>query len=148
MKKVDSLLADYAFYHQTRGNKACHFIGIPLIMYSLFILLRAMVISPPITAAELLILVAVIYYFVLDPKLAIGMLLISTLIDFAAFKTPDLRLGIAIMIIGWIFQSIGHAVYEKRSPAFLRNLVHLLVGPLFLLNEILHVRSTSSARLR
>ena len=42
--------------------------------------------------------------------------------------------------MGWIFQGIGHAVYEKRSPAFLRNLVHLLVGPAFLVNEALHVR--------
>jgi uncharacterized membrane protein YGL010W len=141
MKKVDSLLADYAFYHQTRGNKACHFAGIPLIMYALFILLRAIVIVPPVTASEILIAVAVIYYFVLDPKLAIGMLLISALLDFAAFKTPDLRFGIAVMILGWIFQGIGHSVYEKRSPAFFRNLVHLLIGPLFLLNEVTHVRS-------
>ena len=145
MKKVDSLLADYAFYHQTRGNKACHFIGIPLIMYSLFILLRAITIVPPFTASELLIIAAVIYYFALDPRLAIGMLLISALLDFAAFKTPDVRIGIAAMIVGWIFQSIGHAVYEKRSPAFLRNLIHLLVGPLFLLNEVLHLRSVRPA---
>ncbi len=42
--------------------------------------------------------------------------------------------------MGWIFQGIGHAVYEKRSPAFLRNLVHLLVGPAFLVNEALRIR--------
>jgi uncharacterized membrane protein YGL010W len=141
MRKVDSLLADYAFFHQTRGNKACHFVGIPLIMYALFILLRSIAIAPPVTVTELLILFAVLYYFVLSPKLAIGMLLISVVLDFAAFKTPDLRIGIAVMILGWIFQGIGHSVYEKRSPAFFRNLLHLLIGPLFLLNEVLHVRS-------
>jgi uncharacterized membrane protein YGL010W len=145
MKKVDSLLADYAFYHRTRGNKVCHFIGIPLIMYSLFLLLRSVVLVETITAAELLIAVSVAYYLTLDPKLAFGMLGVASLLDLAAWKSADLRIGIAAMVIGWIFQGIGHAVYEKRSPAFLRNLLHLLVGPLFLLNEVWHVRRVTPA---
>ena len=145
MKKVDSLLADYAFYHRTRGNKACHFIGIPLIMYSLFALLRPVVLLEPLTLAEILVVVSVAYYLSLDLKLAIGMLAIVSLLDLAAWKTADLRIGIAAMVIGWILQGIGHAVYEKRSPAFFRNLVHLLVGPLFLLNEVWRVRSITPA---
>jgi uncharacterized membrane protein YGL010W len=145
MKKVDSLLADYAFYHRTRGNKACHFVGIPLIIYALFILLRPLILVPPLTSAELLIVLSVAYYLILDTKLAIGMLLILSLLDFAAFRTPDPQVGIAAMIIGWIFQTIGHVAYEKRSPAFFRNLVHLLIGPLFLLNDVLHVRPVEAA---
>jgi uncharacterized membrane protein YGL010W len=36
-------------------------------------------------------------------------------------------------VVGWILQYLGHYVYEKKSPAFYRNLVHLLVGPLWIL---------------
>ena len=140
IKKVDSHLSDYAFYHQTRGNKICHFIGIPLIMFSLMALLRPLRILPAFTAAELLIFLTFAYYLTLDLRLAIGMLLISCVLDLAAWKIADLRIGLTALIVGWVFQGIGHAVYEKRSPAFTRNLVHLLIGPLFLLNELLHVR--------
>ena len=145
MKKVDSLLSDYAFYHQTTGNKICHFIGIPLIIFSLLALLRPVVLMDWFTAAELLIVLSVVYYLILDVRLALGMLLVVAALDFAAWKIADFRIGMAALIIGWIFQGIGHAVYEKRSPAFTRNLVHLLVGPIFLLNEVLHVRKLASA---
>ncbi|MGH9856825.1 MAG: Mpo1-like protein [Acidobacteriota bacterium] len=140
MKKVDSLLSDYAFYHQTTGNKICHFIGIPLIILSLLALLRSIVVHGWFTAAEILILLSFIYYLMLDFRLAIGMLLAVSALDAAAWKITDIRIGLAVLIIGWIFQGIGHAIYEKRSPAFTRNLVHLMVGPLFLLNEVLRVR--------
>ena len=39
---------------------------------------------------------------------------------------------LGLFVVGWIFQFIGHYVYEKRSPAFFRNLAHLLVGPLWI----------------
>ncbi|MCI0416117.1 DUF962 domain-containing protein, partial [bacterium] len=139
-KKVDSHLSDYAFYHQTRGNKVCHFIGIPLIMFSLMALLRPLTLLGSITAAELLILLTFAYYMTLDFRLAIGMLVVSVALDAAAWKLADLRIGLIALIVGWVFQGIGHAVYEKRSPAFTRNLVHLLIGPVFLLNELLRVR--------
>ena len=143
MKKVDALLSDYAFFHQTPGNKICHFIGIPLIILSLLALLRSIVILGWFTAAEILILLSFIYYLMLDFRLAIGMLLAVCALDAVAWKITDIRIGLAVLIIGWIFQGIGHAVYEKRSPAFTRNLVHLMVGPLFLLNEVLRVRPVS-----
>jgi uncharacterized membrane protein YGL010W len=145
MQKVDSLLSDYAFYHQTAGNKACHFIGIPLIIFGLLAFLRPLTIAGPFTAAELLIVLSFLYYLTLDLRPALGMLLAVGAIDFAAWKINDFRIGLAAFVIGWIFQGIGHAVYEKRSPAFTRNLVHLMVGPIFLLNEILHVRKLEAS---
>jgi uncharacterized membrane protein YGL010W len=136
--KIDALLSDYAAYHQTKGNKICHFIGIPLIIYGLLALLQ-LVPAGPITGAEILIIAAVLYYLMLDIRLAAGMLLSTAALD-AIARISDPRIGAAALIIGWIFQAIGHAVYERNRPAFFRNLVHLLVGPLFLLNEILHIR--------
>ena len=46
-------------------------------------------------------------------------------------------------MLGWIFQFIGHSVYEKKNPAFFRNFVHLLVGPLWILNDLIPVVKTS-----
>ena len=144
MKQIDLLLADYASHHRTRGNIICHFIGIPLIIFGIFSLLQllrfGMISGLPLTAAEIFIAIVTIYYFSLDAKLATGMLLSSAILDAAAHAVDDWRIGLAVFVIGWIFQGIGHAVYEKRSPAFLKNLLHMLVGPIFLVNEALHIR--------
>ncbi len=149
---MDELLSDYASYHTTRGNIACHFIGIPLIMYGILALLLLLPIRQTelgtVTAAEIVILLAVIYYCTLDLRFAICMLLAAALFDALGRTSGDARIGLAAFLIGWVFQSIGHAVYEKRSPAFFRNLVHLLVGPIFLINEAFQFRSVVLTRSR
>jgi uncharacterized membrane protein YGL010W len=55
------------------------------------------------------------------------------------------RVGLASFFVGWIFQAVGHTVYEKNRPAFFKNLLHLLVGPLFLMNDLLRIRRPAPA---
>ncbi|MBW3671962.1 MAG: DUF962 domain-containing protein, partial [Acidobacteria bacterium] len=42
-----------------------------------------------------------------------------------------------LFIAGWVLQFVGHGMYEKSSPAFLRNLLHLLVGPIWIVNDLI-----------
>ena len=42
-----------------------------------------------------------------------------------------------MFLVGWAFQFVGHAVYEKRRPAFMDDLASLLIGPLFLVAKAL-----------
>ena len=44
------------------------------------------------------------------------------------------RWALALFVVGWIFQFIGHAI-EGNQPAFFKNPVYLLVGPLWLLRR-------------
>jgi uncharacterized membrane protein YGL010W len=140
MRRVDALLADYALAHRTRGNILCHAVGITLIVFGLFAMLARIPVAPGWTAAEVVIAFAGLYYLWLDVPLGIAVTLAAVLLDFAARRTGDWRVGGVAFVVGWIFQGIGHAVYEKSSPAFLRNLVHLLIGPAFLVNEALRIR--------
>ena len=96
--------------------------------------------------AEALIAGVVLYYATLDLPLAAAMLGAFVLLDLAARAVGDWRIGAAAFVVGWIFQAIGHAVYEKNRPAFFKNLLHLLVGPLFLVNELLKVRRVDPVR--
>jgi len=132
--------ADYAAFHGTPGNKACHYVGIPLIVLSLFSMLSAVPLFTvggfTVTLAMLLVLGATAYYLRLDPVLAVLMLAIS-IASIAAGRHIPLVWALALFVVGWIFQFIGHYVYEKRSPAFYRNLAHLLVGPLWILAKAL-----------
>ncbi|MCA1579864.1 MAG: DUF962 domain-containing protein [Acidobacteria bacterium] len=147
MKRVDALLAEYGSYHRTRGNFACHAVGVPLIVFGILSFLR---LAPlPLagwTAAEALIAAAFVFYAALDLPLAVALLVPEALLDLAAHATDSWKVGLAAFVVGWIFQGIGHARYEKKAPAFLRNLVHLLIGPLFLVNELLRVRPPLAAR--
>jgi uncharacterized membrane protein YGL010W len=146
MNRLDALLADYGSYHRTRGNLICHAFGITLILYGVLSLLLEL--RLPVarwTAAEVLIVSIVLFYLRLNATLAVTMLAEATLFDLLARAIADWRVGAVAFILGWIFQGIGHARFEKNRPAFLRNVVHLLVGPIFLWNELLRVRPVPRA---
>jgi uncharacterized membrane protein YGL010W len=127
---------DYAAFHGTPGNKACHYIGIPLIVLTLFSLLSQVPLFAvggfTVTLAEVLLLLATVYYLTLDPGLALMMAIVSAAL-LALGRFIPVPVAAALFVLGWIFQFVGHYVYEKRSPAFYRNLAHLLVGPLWIL---------------
>lgn len=128
--------ADYAAFHGTPGNQACHYVGIPLIVLTIFSFLAQVPIGHvggfALTLAELLIVAVTVYYLTLDATLALLMLLASVVLDAAARPIPPL-VAVGLFVLGWVFQFVGHYVYEKRSPAFFRNVTHLLVGPLWIL---------------
>jgi uncharacterized membrane protein YGL010W len=145
LRRIDAFLADYGSYHRTRGNVACHAAGITLILFGSLSMLGALGIGTlgpiaPLTAAEVVSAAAVLFYLALDLPLALAMLVELVLLDLAARAIADWRVGLGAFALGWIFQGIGHAVYEKNKPAFVKNLVHLMVGPVFLVNELLGLR--------
>ena len=126
---------DYGSYHVTKGNQACHYIGIPLIVMTLFTFLAQVplveVAGFGITLAEVVLLAAVAYYFTLDVPLAFVMLVVYALLNAAGRPIPLSWAG-GVFVLGWIFQFIGHIRYEGKSPAFYKNFIHLLIGPLWI----------------
>jgi uncharacterized membrane protein YGL010W len=139
MRRIDALLADYGSSHESRGNVLCHAVGITLIVFGILAVLATVRLAGPWTAAEILLGAAAVCYLALDVLLGLATVGAAALLDLAAHAVGSWRWGLAAFVVGWIFQAIGHAVYEKRSPAFLRNLVHLLVGPAFLVNDLLRI---------
>ena len=142
MRDINALFADYASYHRTAGNKAFHRIGIPLIMLTLIGMLTYVRLfdlgGVRWDAAMLLIAAASAWYFLVEWRLALAMVVVSVVFYFAGAAIP-LWINAALFVVGWILQFIGHSVYEKRQPAFFRNFVHLLVGPLWILNDLVPV---------
>jgi uncharacterized membrane protein YGL010W len=145
MRDIQSLFADYAAYHQTKGNKWFHRFGIPMIMLTLIGMLARVPVWREITGAVILIAIAEVVYFMLDWRFGALMLIVSAAF-YAIGAALPLLVNVALFILGWIFQFIGHSVYEHRQPAFLKNALHLLVGPLWILNDVVPVvrpRATS-----
>lgn len=133
---LQAQFADYATFHGTPGNKACHYVAVPLIVLTLVALLSQVelvtVAGFTVTLAEVVIVLATAYYLTLDAPLALLMLAASLLFAWGGRLIPPM-VAFSLFVAAWILQFIGHYVYEHRSPAFFRNLTHLLVGPLWVL---------------
>jgi uncharacterized membrane protein YGL010W len=131
--------SDYSAFHRTPGNKACHYAGIPLIVLSLFALLARVPLFDAggftVTLAEVVLVAATIYYLTLDAALAV-MMLVTSVVLAAAGRMVPFSAAVVLFVLGWVFQFVGHYVYEKKAPAFFRNFAHLLVGPLWILAKV------------
>lgn len=145
MTNLERLLSQYAAYHLDRNNILTHFIGIPLIVFSiLWLTARAgvEVSSVSVTLASILILLSTIYYISLDKLFGILMLIIFIAVYPLAIKIAALPMwswlgaSIGIFVVGWVFQFIGH-YFEKKKPAFVDDLIGLAIGPLFVLAEFI-----------
>lgn len=55
----------------------------------------------------------------------------------------DWRVALGLFVGGWILQFVGHA-FEGKPPAFFRNPVYLLVGPVWWLKKLFGSASASS----
>ncbi|MGA7780013.1 MAG: Mpo1-like protein [Paraburkholderia sp.] len=148
MRTLTQQLTQYADYHRDRRNIATHFIGIPLIVLAVAVLLSRPVwtlagLPFGLSPAWALFIAATLYYLVLDLPLGIMMAVVSALCLacgqwLAAQSTPTwLGSGVGLFVIGWVFQVIGHIAYEHRKPAFVDDLAGLVIGPLFVLAEAL-----------
>jgi uncharacterized membrane protein YGL010W len=139
---MDRLWSDYQEHHQTKGNRTCHMVGIPLIIFGLLSLLSIPLTTIngwPIEISLIIVLVVGAIDISLDARLGALMLVVSFLMYLAA-RGVAWEVAAGLFVIGWVCQYVGHGVYERRQPAFYKNLAHLLIGPLWVLNHVFHVR--------
>jgi len=128
------LFREYAAYHADSRNRACHAVGIPLIVIGIMGVAHLARLGP-LDLAIVGGLATLLYYYAIDPRGA----LIST-VAFAIMYEIAIRLpwqvAIAAFVIGWVFQLVGHR-FEGTKPKFLENVVYLLIGPLYIFEETL-----------
>jgi uncharacterized membrane protein YGL010W len=65
----------------------------------------------------------------LTHSIGIPMIVVSLPVLFFSWKW-----AIGLFVVGWIFQFVGHAI-EGNQPAFFRNPIYLLIGPLWILRR-------------
>ncbi|QNA90513.1 DUF962 domain-containing protein [Massilia sp. Dwa41.01b] len=130
-RNIHMLLDQYSDSHRNPTNERFHMVCVPLIVFSLLGILWA--IHPVVALAA--VLGAMWYYFQLSKPFAWGMLAMSAVMLAVLALMPPmtvLPLSIAIFVVAWIGQFIGHKI-EGKKPSFLDDLRFLLIGPLFVL---------------
>ena len=131
-RQIDILLAKYAESHQNPTNELIHFVCIPAIVFSLLGILWA--IHPVVALA--VVLGSMAYYLKLSRPFAIGMGAMSLVMLALLALLPEmtvLPVSIAVFVVAWIGQFIGHKI-EGKKPSFFDDLRFLLIGPLFVLS--------------
>ena len=140
------LMVQYAHYHRDRRNIATHFVGIPLIVFAIGVLLaRAQfeLAGLSLSAAWLLWGASTAWYLTRG-NLVLG--LATSLVNAVLMALAEplaagsmaawLGWGVGSFVLGWIIQFVGH-YYEGKKPAFVDDMVGLLVGPMFVVGEAL-----------
>jgi uncharacterized membrane protein YGL010W len=147
MRTVTDWLTEYGASHQNPTNKLLHWVCVPPIVLSVMGLLGSVpdpsafsVLSPWLNWATLASAAAVVYYLLLSPSLALGVLvafaLLLAIVHWLAHLPWPLWLtSLVIFMLAWIGQFIGHAIEGKR-PSFFKDVQFLLIGPLWLLAAV------------
>jgi uncharacterized membrane protein YGL010W len=144
VKTLEERMASYAAYHQDARNKATHFLGVPMIIVSLFIplsWLRLDVGPLHLSGAIVFAAAVMLYYVFLDALLALATTAFTAvfLLGAAWIASRGAAAGwIAFTVLfvgGWIVQLVGHA-FEGRKPALADNLFQIFIAPIFLCAEL------------
>lgn len=146
MRTLVDQLSQYAAYHRDARNVATHFVGIPMIVVAVAILLSRPVLPGwqplgiALSPALAVVLVTGAYYLWLDLRFGLVMAAVLGLSLWAGQSAAALDTmawlawGGSLFVLGWVIQFIGH-VFEGRKPAFVDDLMGLIIGPLFLVAE-------------
>jgi uncharacterized membrane protein YGL010W len=131
--------------HRDWRNKATHFVGIPVIVFSLLLILSLWhfeVGDRQWTLSLAVGIAAVLGWMALDLGIGIVMGLMMAVAWYAAQALAG-ALGsvqavwiafLALFVGGWILQFVGHH-YEGKRPALSDNIFQAFIGPMFLVAE-------------
>ena len=146
MRNANELMVQYAAYHRDKRNIVTHFIGIPMIVFSIGVLLARPAFEVGgivLTPVWIIWALATAWYLTLgNLALGIAVSVVNGLLIYLAWPLASgsvaswLGWGIGTFVVGWVIQFIGH-YYEGKKPAFVDDLLGLLTGPMFVTAEAL-----------
>lgn len=146
MKSLAEQMSMYSAYHQNPVNKMIHFLFVPAIVWTLMVALDLLpllaVAGITVTAAMVITAVLLVWYLVLDFPLGVVSAAVFTMLLVSAITLNEsvgprtaLTIAAVLFVASWVFQFVGHGVWEKRRPALADNLLQVFVAPIFLVAE-------------
>jgi len=149
MKDLASWIEEYGSSHKNKTNQIIHKICVPLIYFSVVgilwsiplpLSLRWQFVDSLLWPAAIPILM---FYFLLGIKSFLLMLLytgacIGLILAMKNYQLNIiLELSLIIFVLAWIMQFIGHKI-EGKKPSFFKDLLFLLIGPLWVFKRIIN----------
>ena len=146
-REVDRWIGNYSDDHRNPTNVLIHWICVPLIVWTVTALLWVVPVPAflgrPGFWAGMAMFASLVFYLRLSRVLCAGMFAafvvlgtITELLYRAIGPAALMWLAIGVFVLAWIAQFVGHRI-EGRRPAFLTDLVYLLIGPVWIVAKIL-----------
>ena len=137
----------YREEHTHPANRALHVLGMPFILLSIVMVLRAVQIASYLTASDFVSLLFIRNYYEYDASTLIPMGSLFLALNYIAeqYETHPFFILYCILFqcFGWSLQLIGHSQFEKNKPVFLNNaVVSFTVAPLLLYYETKELLTT------
>lgn len=143
-KRLQKYLDEYGRDHKNQVNLMIHKICVPLIVFHFFAMFTWIPLFDfkgyMITFSEIAAFFLFLFYLYLNVFYAFILLGFISICIFVAHFTPAWCVW-SLAVLTWGAQFLGHGIWEKRSPAFVKNALQLLIGPLFVLNKIISIKS-------
>jgi uncharacterized membrane protein YGL010W len=146
MRNATQLLGDYAAYHRDRRNIATHLVGVPMIVFGVCVLLSRPafeVAGLSLSPVWIAFAASALWYLTRgEPLLALVtstavLAMVVIAVRLAQGSTGWwLGTGLGFFLVGWVIQFVGHH-YEGRKPAFVDDIVGLVIAPLFVVAEVM-----------
>ena len=147
MRTMQDWLDSYSRDHQNPTNQVFHWLCVPPIVWSVIALLWTIPVpasfARPGAWSVLVMVLAFYWYWKRSHRLALGLLLAFAVLglftNLLYYRLGAMMLcyvAIAVFVVAWIGQFIGHQ-YEGRRPSFLTDLSYLLIGPAWLMAKLL-----------
>lgn len=150
MRNIDQFLTEYAKTHQNKANQLIHILCVPVILAS------TLAFGWPVSAewlgveaewapyANVATLVSALFMLLFYSRMGVrafvamaGFLGASLAAIYAidAAGWPLITIAVVAWVAAWALQLVGHQI-EGAKPSFFDDLVFLLIGPLFVLEEV------------
>lgn len=146
MRTFAQHMAIYQHNHQHFLTKMTHFIGVPMIVFAMMLLLNWIQLHMPgvftLTLTWTIVFILMIYYILLHPTIgsttAAILIVLAAISYYVSHTTPNMfgfKCFLFFFIIGWIFQLLSY-FFEETKPAWIEALCILFIAPIFLVAEI------------
>lgn len=147
MKTAGQWLDEYGASHQNPINKLVHWFCVPLIYFTVAAFLYAI----PFPFAEkglllnwsaIVMVLVILYYLRLNLLLGVLMAVFSFGCLYASYwldrsmAAPLWQIALAIFIVAWIGQFVGHKI-EGKKPSFFEDVQFLMIGPAWVFGFLL-----------
>jgi uncharacterized membrane protein YGL010W len=150
MRTLDQFLTEYGMTHRNPTNQLIHFICVPVIFISTLALgwlVNAGLLGVEGAAARWVNLstvagglILLFFYSRLGLRASLSMIAwfaisVGLILAVQASPLPLWAVATVVWVAAWAVQLVGHNI-EGAKPSFFDDLVFLLIGPLFVLDEL------------
>jgi uncharacterized membrane protein YGL010W len=139
-------LAVYTEAHADRINGVMHMIGNPIIFIGVVMplwLVPVTVFGVQTSLAPLLVVPALLMWMAWDFGLGLGIAVAAVpLLWIAAAIAQNVSIAwmwiiaLALFVLGWLLQIVGHQVFEGKRPTAINNPVQSLIAPMYMIAKL------------